>query len=135
IYGLVNLMDAARRAPEHLIAPPPILYLYGAHDQIIPQKSAQDTIAALGRRATVVEFPHGYHMLLRDLDRRLVWRTILNWVDTHLRHAPGPSPARVSPGRLRQPTSARQLKISRDGAARGGARAHHHQAMTGAGGS
>ena len=98
IYGLVNLMDRARRAPEHLIAPPPILYLYGAHDQIIPRKSAKDTIAALGRRATVVEFAHGYHMLLRDLDRKLVWRTILKWVDAHLSRIPAMPSTRISSG-------------------------------------
>ena len=107
IYGLVNLMDEARRAPEHLISPPPILYLYGAHDQIIPRKSAEDTIAALGRRATVVEFPHGYHMLLRDLDRKLVWRTILKWVDAHLSRNPAMSSTHIS-SRLRP----RQTKIT-----------------------
>ena len=96
IYGLVNLMDEARRAPEHLISPPPILYLYGAHDQIIPPKSAEDTIAALGGRATVVEFPNGYHMLLRDLDRKLVWRTILKWVDAHLSRNPAMPSTRIS---------------------------------------
>ncbi len=102
IYGLVNLMDKARRAPEHLIYPPPILYLYGAHDQIIPRKSAEDTIAALGRRATVVEFPHGYHMLLRDLDRKLVWRTILKWVDVHLSRIPAMPSTRISSSLLPQ---------------------------------
>jgi alpha-beta hydrolase superfamily lysophospholipase len=96
IYGLVNLMDRARRAPQHLISPPPILYLYGAHDQIIPRKSAEDTIAALGRRASVVEFPQGYHMLLRDLDRKLVWRTILKWVDAHLSRIPAMLSTRIS---------------------------------------
>jgi len=37
VWGLVDLMDAARKAPEHLGATPPILYLYGAKDQIIPR--------------------------------------------------------------------------------------------------
>lgn len=80
VYGLVNLMDAARHAPEHLSDPPPILFLYGAHDQVIPKEATRATIKALDGRAKVVRFPHGYHMLLRDLDAKTVWDTVLKWI-------------------------------------------------------
>jgi hypothetical protein len=81
VYGLVNLMDAARHAPEKLYDPPPIFYLYGAHDQIIPKAPNKATIKALGHEAKVIRFPHGYHMLLRDLNARAVWAAIVTWIE------------------------------------------------------
>ena len=69
LYGLVNLMGEARLAPSHLAAPlPPILYLHGEKDQVIPPAPAEATIRDLGSRAEVREYPNGYHMLLRDLE-------------------------------------------------------------------
>ncbi|HEY4114774.1 MAG TPA: alpha/beta hydrolase [Rhizomicrobium sp.] len=81
VYGLVNLMDQARHAPEHLNDPPPILFLYGAHDQVIPKEPTQATIAELGSKAEVHEDPNGYHMLLRDLDGETQWALIANWIE------------------------------------------------------
>lgn len=80
VWGLVNLMDAARTAPAHLTDPPPILFLYGAHDQVIPAKPTEAVIAGLGTRAEVHHYPNGYHMLLRDLDRYSVWDDLIFWV-------------------------------------------------------
>lgn len=81
VYGLVNLMDEARRAPKRLIAPPPILFLYGSHDQVIPSTPTQGTISELGTHAEVHRYDHGYHMLLRDLEGPVVWEDIATWVD------------------------------------------------------
>ncbi len=83
IHGLVNLMDEARTAPEHLAAPPPILFLYGANDQVIPAKPTEAVIAALGPRAEVHRDPNGYHMLLRDLDAETQWKIISDWISAH----------------------------------------------------
>jgi acylglycerol lipase len=80
VYGLVNLMDAARDAPLKLTDPPPILFVYGARDQIIPAESTHDVIAALGPRAASTRYPNGYHMLLRDLDAETVWNDVERWV-------------------------------------------------------
>lgn len=80
VYGLVNLMDAARNAPDHLNNPPPILFLYGAKDQVIPPAPTKATIAALDGRATVHRYKNGYHMLLRDLDRKIVWQDLKDWI-------------------------------------------------------
>ncbi|HEX3673501.1 MAG TPA: alpha/beta hydrolase [Rhizomicrobium sp.] len=80
VYGLVNLMDDARHAPEHLAAPPPILLLYGAHDQVIPAPPTEAVIAELGPRADVHLDPNGYHMLLRDLDGETQWKLIADWI-------------------------------------------------------
>lgn len=86
VYGLVNLMDAARKAPAKFGDPPPILFLYGAKDQIIPKEPTQDVIKALGNRATVERFPDGWHMLLRDLDREKVLNDLADWVNAQDKH-------------------------------------------------
>jgi alpha-beta hydrolase superfamily lysophospholipase len=80
VYGLVNLMDEARHAPEHLVNPPPILFMYGAKDQVIPAAPTQATIAALASRAEVHRDDNGYHMLLRDLDAESQWKIVSQWV-------------------------------------------------------
>lgn len=82
VYGLVNMMDAARTAPEKLGDPPPILLLYGAKDQIIPAEPTHAVIAALGHHVEDRKYPDGYHMLLRDLDRQTVWEDVDAWVLT-----------------------------------------------------
>ena len=83
VFGLVNLMDEARTAPEKMkqgATAPPILFLYGANDQIIPAKPTQAVIAALGPKATVKRYEHGYHMLLRDLDGESVDKDLVDWI-------------------------------------------------------
>lgn len=85
VYGLVNLMDDARHAPEHFSDPPPILLLYGAKDQVIPAAPTQAVIKELGARADVRQDVHGYHMLLRDLDGETQWKIISDWVSQNQR--------------------------------------------------
>ena len=80
VWGLVNLMDEARHAPEQMTTAPPILLVYGAKDQIIPAAATKAVIAALGARAEVHEYPNGYHMLLRDLGREAPLKDIVAWV-------------------------------------------------------
>lgn len=90
VWGLVNLMDDARHAPEKLSNPPPILIVYGAKDQIIPAKPTKAVIAALGNRAEVHEYPNGYHMLLRDLSREAPLKAIVDWVGNLEKNKPSP---------------------------------------------
>jgi acylglycerol lipase len=80
LFGLVNLMDEARTAPERITSAPPVLFLYGANDQIIPAKPTQAVIAALGTKATVKRYDHGWHMLLRDLEGESVDHDVAEWV-------------------------------------------------------
>jgi alpha-beta hydrolase superfamily lysophospholipase len=80
IWGLVDLMDAARKAPQHFSSAPPILFLYGAKDQIIPAPPTKAVIAALGSRVEVHEYKDGYHMLLRDLDGSSIWKDVVDWI-------------------------------------------------------
>jgi acylglycerol lipase len=80
LYGLVDLMDEARAAPDKIKAAPPILFLYGANDQIIPAKPTEAVIAGLGTRATVRKYEHGYHMMLRDLEGEAVDKDVADWI-------------------------------------------------------
>jgi acylglycerol lipase len=80
LFGLVNLMAEARTAPEGLKNPPPILFLTGKNDQVIPAKPTEAVIAALGERATVHRYEHGWHMLLRDLEGERVDADIADWI-------------------------------------------------------
>ena len=80
VYGLINLMDQARKAPEHLNNSPPILLLYGKNDQVIPAKPTEAGIKELGPRAEVHRDDNGYHMLLRDLDGQTQWQEVAEWI-------------------------------------------------------
>jgi alpha-beta hydrolase superfamily lysophospholipase len=80
VYGLINLMDQARKAPVHLNNPPPILLLYGKNDQVIPAKPTEAVIKELGPRAKVHRDDTGYHMLLRDLDGQTQWQEVSDWI-------------------------------------------------------
>jgi acylglycerol lipase len=81
VWGLVNLMDEARNAPAHLTSPPPILFLYGKNDQVIPAEPTEAVVKALGEGAEVHRYDHGYHMLLRDLEGEAVWKDVAAWID------------------------------------------------------
>ncbi|HUO99100.1 MAG TPA: lysophospholipase [Rhizomicrobium sp.] len=85
VWGLVNLMDAGRKAPEILdkkhIQTPPILMLYGAKDQVIPREPTEAVAKELDGRAEVRVYPDGYHMLLRDLDGPQIWKDVAGWID------------------------------------------------------
>ncbi len=83
LFGLVNLMDEARTAPARITHAPPILFLYGAHDQIIPAAPTKAVISALDGKADVRRYPNGYHMLFRDLDGRTVQKDTADWVLAH----------------------------------------------------
>lgn len=84
VWGLVDLMDAARDAPERIMrekSTPPILFLYGANDQIIPRQPTEAVIKELDGRAEVRRYANGYHMLLRDLDGPGIWKDVSAWID------------------------------------------------------
>lgn len=83
LFGLVNLMDEARTTPQDIKTAPPILFLYGANDQVIPAKPTEAVIAALGNKATVKRYEHGWHMLLRDLEGETVDNDVADWVLAH----------------------------------------------------
>ena len=70
IYGLVSLMQDAQDDIERVRAP--TLYMYGAHDQIIPAGAARHAAAKLGPNGRTAFYAEGWHILNRDLQRQRV---------------------------------------------------------------
>ena len=80
IAGLVRLMDTAYAAAGAF--PGPVLVLVGEHDEIVPPGAQTAMIERLRATPCVrVAYPDGWHLLLRDLQRRVVWQDILAWID------------------------------------------------------
>ncbi len=78
IYGLVTLMDDAYDAAPRLKSP--ILYLYGTNDQIVPATPTHKVIAQIKAPKRVALYKNGWHMLLRDKQREVVWTDIEAWI-------------------------------------------------------
>lgn len=92
IYGLVELMDEAALSASHINVP--VLLMYGAHDEIVPPVPMGQALEDMRNAhvdVTAACYPKGYHMLLRDLDREVVWRDIESWIEA--RGKPLPSGA------------------------------------------
>jgi alpha-beta hydrolase superfamily lysophospholipase len=86
--GLMRLMDQAGDAAPRIHLP--TLVLFGAHEEVLPLTGVAAFLEHLpARNVTVAVYPHGYHMLLRDLDGPIVWRDVLAWLLDH--RAPLPS--------------------------------------------
>jgi alpha-beta hydrolase superfamily lysophospholipase len=77
VYGLVNMMDAGLEASGKLHLP--VLLLYGARDEVIPRKPVEAMLARLAAPHRVALYPDGWHLLFRDLQRRVVWRDVAAW--------------------------------------------------------
>ena len=72
IWGLVNLMDAARSAAPGLRHP--ALILYGENEDILPSETWRSMIATLPENGEwrLRLYDKGFHMLLRDLNAAAV---------------------------------------------------------------
>lgn len=80
IAGLVELMDVAASSVESLHGP--LLVLGGARDEIVPPGAHLAMLERLrAQQCTEIVYPDGWHMLLRDLQREVVWNDILAWID------------------------------------------------------
>jgi alpha-beta hydrolase superfamily lysophospholipase len=80
IHGLVDLMDTALAAGPRLHTP--LLLLYGAHDELIPDEAMKRFLASLPPDTPhrIAYYPEGFHMLLRDLDGPVVGRDVAAWI-------------------------------------------------------
>ena len=67
LRGLVNLMDEALAAAPRFTAPG--LFLYGAHDDLVPKRATATIWRSLPATAFRAFYPNGYHLLPRDLHR------------------------------------------------------------------
>ncbi len=86
IYGIVSLMDEAYRKADQVRVP--VLYLYGAKDQVIPRAPVHDVVSRLQAPFTLAYYPNGYHMLMRDLRARTVLEDINSWLENRYRVLP-----------------------------------------------
>ncbi|MDO8607418.1 MAG: alpha/beta fold hydrolase [Phaeospirillum sp.] len=92
IHGMVDLMDAAQLASADVELP--TLLLYGEKDEIIPPAptwAAIRRLPHLGDGQRVALYADGWHMLLRDLQARVVVDDIVAWIEAP--KAPLPSGA------------------------------------------
>lgn len=78
LYGLVKLMDRAAAAAG--AARVPTLYLYGAHDEIIPKKAAFRAALRLQPPNRTAYYPDGWHLLTRDYQGPIVWSDVLAFI-------------------------------------------------------
>lgn len=79
LWGLTNLMDTALAAAPRLDTR--ALILFGKTEDLIPEPAQQALIAALPRNGLwrYREYETGYHMLLRDLNARIVLSDVAAW--------------------------------------------------------
>lgn len=94
IYGLVDLMQQGADDIGRVAAP--TLFLYGARDQIIPKAAAFAAARKLKPTDRSAYYRGGYHLLMRDLERRTVLEDIARFIRDPA--APLPSGAPVVPG-------------------------------------
>ncbi|MGD9968735.1 MAG: alpha/beta fold hydrolase [Hyphomonadaceae bacterium] len=91
VYGLVGLMETASERAADLHGD--VLFLYGAHDQIIPRSSAVSTARRLPSTVRTVLYENGWHWLLRDLQREVVYADILAFIEDPEASLPSQAPA------------------------------------------
>ena len=101
VKGLVDLMDMALAAAPK-IAKVPMLLLYGQHDEIVPHTPTRLFITELAppqkAESSIALYEHGYHMLLRDLDARLVIGDVAAWIGDHRAALPSGADRRAKEG-------------------------------------
>jgi len=78
LRGLVDLMDDAQLAAPRFRAPG--LFLYGAHDELVPAQATRAMWQRLPEGAVRAYYPDGYHLLPRDLGRDAVLRDVALWI-------------------------------------------------------
>jgi acylglycerol lipase len=82
-YGLVDLMDDARKSAEHVHVP--YMMLHGMGDRIVPAEPVRAAIEVMPRRedSKLAFYKNGYHLLLRDKEGKKVAADVVAWIDDH----------------------------------------------------
>jgi alpha-beta hydrolase superfamily lysophospholipase len=91
LYGLVSLMQQARVEIGRVHAP--VLFQYGAHDQIVPKAAAVYAASHLKPTDRSAYYADGHHLLTRDLGRRRVLDDIVAFI----RNPAAPLPSGAPP--------------------------------------
>lgn len=95
IYGLINLMERASAGAANLHGD--VLFLYGAKDEIIPRASALAAARRLPAGARTALYADGYHWLVRDLQREVVFGDMLSFVQDPAAPLPSGAPPFIQP--------------------------------------
>jgi alpha-beta hydrolase superfamily lysophospholipase len=95
LYGLVKLMGKASADVGQ--ADKPVVYFYGAHDQIIPKHAARLAMRGLRPQDRTVFYADGWHLMTRDRQGPKVWADIVAYIRDPL--SPLPSGAGEAPFR------------------------------------
>ncbi len=80
LRGLTDSMDAAQAAAPSIVAPS--LFLYGGHDDLVPEEATAAMWRRLPAGARRGFYPNAHHLMLRDLDRQAPTGDILAWLAT-----------------------------------------------------
>lgn len=94
LYGLVAMMERAWSSIDEVKVP--ILYIYGANDEIIPQDPSFEAASKLKPQDRSAYYAKGWHLMTRDLQGSVVWADLLSFIKTP--EAPLPSGAPPIPG-------------------------------------
>lgn len=83
-YGLVELMTRAFDAGAKLGPTPRWLIMFGNREDILTSDSVGRFLATLPKlppaEGRVALYPHGYHMMLRDLDAQTIYDDMAAWI-------------------------------------------------------
>ncbi|MDI2112869.1 alpha/beta fold hydrolase [Commensalibacter nepenthis] len=79
LYGLVKLMDDAIKAAPRIKYHS--LVLYGDNDQLVPASSMYSVWKQFPKWVRKDYVPGGYHLLLRDKNRKIVVKDIISWIN------------------------------------------------------
>jgi acylglycerol lipase len=76
----------------------PTLYMYGAHDEIIPKRPSQEAAARLPAGDRTAYYANGWHLLLRDLQAQIVWADVAAYIRDPAAPLPSGAPPIPPPG-------------------------------------
>ncbi|CAK0757978.1 acylglycerol lipase [Azospirillaceae bacterium] len=99
MHGLVDLMGVALEAAPRFNRRS--LILYGAHEEVLPPAPIVRFLNTLPKQSraesqrTVVTYPNGWHMLMRDLQADVVLHDLLSWLTQPDRSLPSLSRGHV----------------------------------------
>ena len=77
--GLIRIMDRAVDAAPRVTHP--TLVLYGDKDEVTPPAPVDAAFQALAGDKTFRRYPEGWHLLFRDLQAKVVWADVANWIE------------------------------------------------------
>ncbi len=77
--GLIRIMDRAVEAAPRVTHP--TLVLYGDKDEVTPPAPVDAAFEALAGDKTFRRYPEGWHLLFRDLQAKVVWADVADWIE------------------------------------------------------